>query len=154
VHLVCSTLTRELNNALGDFTMREDSMRLLRLKQLEMAQREKVALLETMIIGFESMAADLAQQIALEEERTKIRDVRHVAYSSFATSAALRRRNLLNSAAEAKSELDVAKRDLADVTTHLRDMALSESQTLSVPMNASAEGPQGAGRDLGRRHPH
>ena len=129
--------------------MREDSMRLLRLKQLEVTQREKVALLETMINGFESMAADLAQQIASEEERTKIKDVGHVAYSPFATSAALRRRNLLNSVGDAKAKLEAAKRDLHNVTTHLRDMALSESQTLSIPMNASAEGPQRASRDLG-----
>jgi hypothetical protein len=129
--------------------MREDSMRLLRLRQLEVTQREKVALLETMIKGFESMVADLAQQIASEEERTRIKDVVHVAYSPFATSAALRRRNLLSSVADAKAKLDVATRDLHDVTTHLRDMTLSESQTLSIPMNASAGGPQRASRDLG-----
>ena len=79
---------------------------LLRLKRFEMAQKaQRVSLLETMVRDFENLALDLAQQIADEEERTRIRDPRHVAYSTFATAAALRRNNLLVSMADLRSKL-------------------------------------------------
>ena len=59
----------------------------LRLKRFESAQRAlKISVLETMIRDLDNAALDLAQQIASEEERTRVKDTRHVAYSTFATA--------------------------------------------------------------------
>jgi flagellar protein FliJ len=96
---------------------------LLRRKQFEASEKEtKVALLGTMIRDFDNMIADLGGQIAAEEDRTKIKDASHPAYSTFAMAAAKRRQNLLISAAHMKSMLDVAKRELHEITAQLLDL--------------------------------
>src|SRR5205823_14930452 len=96
-HLRASVLRR-----LGSVPMHERTM-VLRLKRFETSQKAlKVAVLEKMIFDFDNTAADLVQQIAAEESRTRIKDTRHVAYSTFAAAAAVRRRNLLISAADLK----------------------------------------------------
>jgi flagellar FliJ protein len=112
--------------------MREGNLMLLRLKRLEAIQKEKVALLETMMIEFNKMAADLAEQIAVEEESTRNRDSGHFAYSTFAKAATLRRCNLMNSVTDIKSRLDVAKRELEELTVQLRDLELARSQAPSI----------------------
>jgi flagellar protein FliJ len=105
---------------------------LLHRKRFEMTEKaRKVALLETVISDFQKMAADLAQQIWAEEERTKIRDIRHFAYSTFAKAASLRRANLLASVADLKAKLDAAKRELDEVTEQLRDLKLEHGDTPS-----------------------
>jgi flagellar protein FliJ len=110
---------------------REGNM-LLRRKRFEMTEKARqVALLETMISDFERLAAGLSQQILAEEERTKIRDREHFTYSTFAKAAALRRANLLTSAAELKAKLDAAKHELDEVTEQLRDLELTHSDTPS-----------------------
>jgi flagellar protein FliJ len=111
---------------------------LLPLKRLEAAQKaRKVALLETMVRDFENFVVDLAQQIATEEERTRIRDQRHVAYSTFATAAAARRRNLLASTADLRAKLDAAQHELQQATMVLRGLELAQSHmpaTVQVPV--------------------
>src|SRR5262245_56719497 len=75
-------------------------------KQFEAREKEtKVALLRTMIGDFNSMSGQLEEQIAAEEERTRIKDPRHPAYSMFAKAAAKRRQNLLISVAHSRSML-------------------------------------------------
>ena len=92
----------------------------LRLKRFEVAEKgRKVGSMETMILDLEHMAADLARQIAAEEERTGIKDPLHFAYSTFAKAAAQRRGNLLNSIADLKLKLDAAKRDHEDAASEL-----------------------------------
>jgi flagellar FliJ protein len=96
---------------------------LVRRKQFEVSEKEaKVALLETMIRDFDVMIADLGRQIAAEEDRTKIKDTNHRAYSMFATATAKRRQNLIISVAHTKSMLDVAKRELDEVRAQLVDL--------------------------------
>jgi hypothetical protein len=96
---------------------------LRRRKQFEASEKEtRVALLGTMIRDFDKMIADLGGQIAAEEDRTKIKDASHPAYSTFAMAAAKRRQNLLISAAHMKSMLDVAKRELDEVRAQLLDL--------------------------------
>ena len=96
---------------------------LRRRKQFEANEKEtRVALLGTMIRDFDNMIADLGGQIAAEEDRTKIKDVSHPAYSTFAMAAAKRRQNLLISVARTKSMLDVAKRELDEVRAQLLDL--------------------------------
>ena len=116
--------------------MRED--RMLRSKRFEVTEKaQKVALLETMISDFQRKAADLAQQIAAEEERTKIKDAGHFAYSTFAKAASLRRSNLLASVADLKTKLDVAKRELNEITEQLHDLELAHCSTPS-PIDVAA----------------
>ena len=71
----------------------------------------KVALLETMIREFTGTAAYLAREVAIEEERTRIKDPTHVAYSNLAKALAMRRANLLMSAADAETRLLEARRE-------------------------------------------
>ncbi len=75
----------------------------------------KVGDLEAMIREFEVMAVDLDRQIANEEERTGVRDIKHFAYSTFAKAARQRRDNLQLSVdgLRAKLEIAQAERDIA-----------------------------------------
>ena len=72
----------------------------------------KVELLKMMFREFTSTAADLARQIEAEEERSRIKDHTHVAYSTLAKALAVRRSNLLISAAEVEKKLLEAQRVL------------------------------------------
>jgi hypothetical protein len=92
--------------------MKQNKTSVFRRKQLEANEKEtKVALLQTMIRDFDSMIAQLEEQIAAEEDRTRIKDPRHPAYSMFAKAAAKRRENLLISVAHTRSMFDLAKRE-------------------------------------------
>jgi hypothetical protein len=95
----------------------------LRLKRFEAAEKaRKVASMETMILDLEHVAADLARQIAAEEERTGIKDPAHFAYSMFAKAAGLRRANLLTSVADLKVKLESAKREHEESVLELRKL--------------------------------
>ena len=97
-----------------------------------------VALLETMIKDLDNMIADLGGQIAAEEDRTKIKDTSHPAYSMFAVAAAKRRQNLLISVAHTKSMLDVAERELAEVRAQLLDLEpIHDNQSLPTTVAIS-----------------
>ena len=101
---------------------------LFRQLRFEVTEKtRKVALLERMVVEFESMAASLAQQIAAEEERTRIKDPGHMAYSTLAKAVARRRSNLLISVVDVKSKLDVARRELDEVTIQWRALDMPEN---------------------------
>jgi flagellar export protein FliJ len=101
----------------------------LRLKRFEASEKSrKVASLETMILDFEHMAADLSRQIAAEEERTGVRDPAHFAYSTFAKAAALRRANLLTSVTDLRLKLDAARQEHEDAATELRKLEPIETR--------------------------
>ena len=92
----------------------------LRLKRFEATERSrKVASIETMINDFEHVAADLARQIAAEEERTGIKDPAHFAYSTFAKAAGLRRSNLLTSVVDLRVKLEAARAEHAEVLAEI-----------------------------------
>ena len=113
--------------------MEQDKTNVLRRKQFEANEKEtKVALLRTMINDFDSIIAQLDEQIAAEEDRTKIKDPRHPAYSMFATAAAKRRQNLLISAAHTRSMFDLAKREFDQVTAQLHDLKPTHNNQLSA----------------------
>ena len=117
---------------------------LLRLNHFEVGEKaRKVASLEAMIREFENVAFDLAQQIAAEEQRTGNRDTKHVAYSTFATAAASRRRNLLTSVVDLKSKLEAAKQELDEATRALRHLELAQRHFSAT--DVSAEGRFGVG---------
>jgi hypothetical protein len=93
----------------------------IKAKRFEVAEKaRKIASLEGTIRDFEMMAADLARQIANEEDRTGIRDQAHFAYSTFAKAAAQRRANLLTSVADLKGKLALAKSDHEEAVQALK----------------------------------
>jgi len=113
--------------------MEQSKASLLGRKRFEANEKEtKVALLRTMIGDFDNMIGRLEQQIAAEEDRTRIKDPRHPAYSMFAKAAAERRQNLLISEAHTRSMLDVAKREFDEVTAQLSDLEPIHNSHLSA----------------------
>ena len=92
----------------------------VRLKRFEADEKvRKVADLEHMIREFEMMCSDLDRQIRAEEDRTGVRDPHHLAYSTFAKSAAQRRDNLLASVANLRVQREAAARERDDVLEEL-----------------------------------
>lgn len=86
---------------------------ILRLKRFEADEKaRKVADLQAMIREFEQMASDLDRQIASEESRTGVKDIKHFAYSTFAKAAAQRRDNLKTSVDDLRAKLDLAMHEL------------------------------------------
>ena len=113
--------------------MEQGKASVLRQKQFEVNEKEtKVALLRRMIRDFDNVIGQLERQIAAEEERTRIKDPQHPAYSMFAKAAAKRRQNLLISVAHTRSMLDVAKREFDQVTTQLSDLEPIRNNQLSA----------------------
>jgi flagellar protein FliJ len=118
---------------LGDAGMEQSETNVLRRKQFEASEKEtKVALLRTMIGDFDSMIGQLEEQIAAEEERTRIKDPRHPAYSMFAKAAANRHHNLLISVAHTPSMFEAAKLELDQVTEQLHDLEPTHDNQLSA----------------------
>src|SRR2546430_17537880 len=96
----------------------------LRAKRSDVtAKARKVASLEAMVIDFEYMALELARQISAEEERTGLKNPAHVAYSTLAKATTLRRTKLLNSAADLRAKLDMARRELEAAAAELCALA-------------------------------
>ncbi|MBN8999434.1 MAG: flagellar export protein FliJ [Rhizobiales bacterium] len=86
---------------------------LIRLKRFQADEkRRQVSQIEMMIAEFERMAKDLDEQIAIEQERSGIRDVNHFAYPTFAKAAMQRRDNLRASAGELQGQLEQAQDEL------------------------------------------
>jgi flagellar protein FliJ len=100
----------------------------------------KVELLETMIREFTSTAANLAREVEIEEERTRIKDPAHVAYSTLAKAVAVRRANLLLSAADAETRLLEAQRELdeARASASAPAGAAEDSEKASSPGHRAA----------------
>jgi len=100
----------------------------------------KVTLLETMIREFTSTAANLARELAIEEERTRIKDPNNVAYSTLAKALAVRRANLLMSAADAETRLLEARCELDEAGARASDSAgvAENSQQANSPAPRAA----------------
>ena len=72
-------------------------------------RRQRITLMERMIADFDCMAADLDQEIRVEQERARNYDPAHFAYPTYAKAAILRRDNLRRSADELRAQLVKAK---------------------------------------------
>src|SRR5215813_15644058 len=92
----------------------------------------------SMIRDFDNMIADLDEQIAAEEDRTRIKDTAHPAYSTFAKAAVKRRQNLLISSAQMKSLLEVAKREFDEAVMQFRNLESMQNSQPSPPAPASS----------------
>jgi hypothetical protein len=79
----------------------------------------RIPILKRLIADCDRLAADLDQEVRNEEDRVKIRDPVHSAYSTYAKATALRRDNLRRSADELREHLakaETALRELGEVT--------------------------------------
>ena len=85
-----------------------------------------------MIREFTSTAANLARDVAIEEERTRLKEPTHVAYSTLAQALAVRRANLLLSAADAETRLLEAQRELGEARARA-EIAAGVTEDLSRP---------------------
>jgi flagellar protein FliJ len=101
----------------------------VRAKRFEVAEKaRKVASLDGTIRDFETLASELARQVANEEDRTGIRDHAHFAYSTFAKAAAQRRANLLTSVDDLKEQLEAARRDYEEAALALKRLEPPEER--------------------------
>jgi flagellar FliJ protein len=86
---------------------------LIQSKKSQVDQRAPaVKQIETMIVDFERLAANLELEIRSEEDRTKIHDPSHFAYSTLAKANIQRRDNLKQSIAKLGVQLSVAQEAL------------------------------------------
>jgi flagellar export protein FliJ len=134
--------------------MKSRSESLIRLKKFQVDEkRRQVAQIESMILDFERMAAELDQQIEIEQQKTGISDVAHFAYSTFAKAAIARRDNLLASAHDMKGKLETAQDDLAEAIEELKKIELLDQREHGREAAAEARAEQAEYDEMGRlRH--
>jgi flagellar export protein FliJ len=134
--------------------MKSRSESLIRLKKFQVDEkRRQVAQIEAMILDFERMAAELDQQIEIEQQKTGISDVAHFAYSTFAKAAIARRDNLLASAHDMKGKLETAQDDLAEAIEELKKIELLDQREHGREAAAEARAEQAEYDEMGRlRH--
>jgi flagellar FliJ protein len=78
--------------------------------------KRRISILERLITDFDRIAADLDQEIRREEERVRIHDRAHFAYSTYARATTLRRDNLRRSADELRAHLAKAEKALPELS--------------------------------------
>jgi len=134
--------------------MKSRSESLIRLKKFQVDEkRRQVALIQSMIADFERMAAELDQQIEIEQQKTGISDVAHFAYSTFAKAAIARRGNLLASAHDMKDKLENAQDDLAEAIEDLKKIELLDQREHGRELAEEAKVEQAEYDEMGRlRH--
>lgn len=109
--------------------MKSRSESLIRFKKFQVDEkRRQVAQIETMVADFQRMAAELDQQIEIEQQKTGISDVAHFAYSTFAKAAISRRDNLLASARDMRDKLEAAQDELAEAVEELKKVELLDQR--------------------------
>ena len=77
--------------------------------------KKRIPILKRLITDCDHLAADLEQEIRNEEDRVKIHDPAHFAYSIYARATASRRDNLRRSADELKAHLAGAEKALIEL---------------------------------------
>jgi flagellar export protein FliJ len=134
--------------------MKSRSESLIRLKKFQVDEkRRQVAQIEMMIADFERMAAELDQQIEIEQQKTGISDVAHFAYSTFAKAAIQRRDNLLASAADMRDQLEAAQDALAEAVEDLKKVELLDQRESGREAAAENKAEQAGYDEIGRlRH--
>jgi len=127
---------------------------LIRLKKFQVDEkRRSVTQIEMMIADFERMAAELDQQIEIEQQKTGISDVAHFAYSTFAKAAIARRDNLLNSARDMKGTLENAQDALAEAVEDLKKVELLDQREHGREVEAQNKSEQAEYDEIARlRH--
>ena len=77
--------------------------------------KRRIPILKRLIADCDRLAADLDQEVRNEEDRVKIHDPAHFAYSTYAKATALRRDNLRRSADELRAHLAKAEKALIEL---------------------------------------
>jgi TolA-binding protein len=77
--------------------------------------KRRIATMNHIITECDRIAADLDQEVRNEEDRVKIHDLSHSAYSTYAKATALRRDNLRRSADELRAHLAKAEGALREL---------------------------------------
>ena len=77
--------------------------------------KRRIPILNRLIADCDRLAADLDQEVRNEEDRIKIHDPVHSAYSTYAKATALRRDNLRRSAGELRAHLAKAEKALIEL---------------------------------------
>jgi flagellar FliJ protein len=77
--------------------------------------KRRIPTLKRLIADCDRLAADLDQEVRNEEDRVKIYDAAHSAYSIYARATASRRDNLRRSADELRAHLAQAEKALVDL---------------------------------------
>ena len=134
--------------------MKSRSESLIRLKKFQVDEkRRQLTQIEMMISDFERMAAELDQQIEIEQQKTGISDVAHFAYSTFAKAAIARRDNLLNSARDMKGTLENAQDALAEAVEDLKKVELLDQREHGREVEAQNKSEQAEYDEIARlRH--
>lgn len=134
--------------------MKSRSESLIRLKKFQVDEkRRQLTQIEMMIADFERMAAELDQQIEIEQQKTGIADVAHFAYSTFAKAAIVRRDNLLASSRDMRGQLEAAQDALAEAVEDLKKVELLDQREHGREVAAEAKAEQAIYDEIGRsRH--
>ena len=134
--------------------MKSKSASLIRLKKFQVDEkRRQVLQIETMIADFERIAAELDQQIEIEQQKTGITDVAHFAYSTFAKAAITRRDNLMASANDMRGKLEAAQDDLAEALEDLKKVELLDQREVARDQADQLKREQAEYDEIGRmRH--
>jgi flagellar FliJ protein len=77
--------------------------------------KKRIPILKRLIADCDRLAADLDQEVRNEEDRVKIHDPAHSAYSTYARATTLRRDNLRRSADELRPHLAEAQKALIEL---------------------------------------
>jgi hypothetical protein len=77
--------------------------------------KRRIPILKRLIADCDRLAADLDQEVRNEEDRVKIHDPAHSAYSTYARATTLRRDNLRRSADELRTHLAKAQKALIEL---------------------------------------
>ena len=77
--------------------------------------KKRIPILKRLIADCDRLAADLDQEVRNEEDRVKIHDPAHSAYSTYARATTLRRDNLRRSADELRVHLAKAEKALLNL---------------------------------------
>ena len=102
---------------------------MLRLKHFKVEDRTRqLTQIDLMIGEFSRMAAELDNQIKLEEQKSGITDSSHFAYPTFAKAARQRRDNLTGSIRELQVKRESAVEALTEADEELRKAQLLESR--------------------------
>ena len=127
---------------------------LIRVKKFQVDEkRRQLTQIEMMIADFERMAAELDQQIEIEQQKTGISDVAHFAYSTFAKAAIARRDNLLASANDMRGNLEAAQDALAEAVEELKKVELLDQREHGREAAAEAKSEQAEFDEIARlRH--
>ena len=97
-------------------TLSKAEMKRVRQMEGQVANlKRRTATMKHLIAECDRMAADLDQEIRIEEDRTKIQNPAHTAYSFYAKAASWRRDNLKRSADELRAQLAQDERALLEL---------------------------------------